>query len=112
MATLILENVPKTLYESLERRAVAGHRSVPAETVQLLQQVLDVKDPPPAEADATHETASEDAETGDDDRPWRGVFVPTRPRDTLFVQAVEKKPFPKRTVAINLGWHRTESDDA
>ena len=112
MATLILENVPKTLYESLERRAVAGHRTVPDETVQLLQEALDVKEPPAVQADAIHETASEDAEAGEDDRPWRGVFVPLRPRDTLFVQASKREPLLKRPVALNLGWHRTESDDA
>lgn len=38
MATLYVENVPDELYEALRDRARAGHRSIAAEVVALLEQ--------------------------------------------------------------------------
>jgi len=40
MPTLILDDVPAEVYESLQRRAAERHRSVPEETVRLLRQAL------------------------------------------------------------------------
>jgi len=40
MPTVIVENVPADVYECLQRRAVAGRRSVPEETLELLGQAL------------------------------------------------------------------------
>ncbi len=40
MATLYVENVPDELYESLRARARANRRSISAETLSLLEQVL------------------------------------------------------------------------
>lgn len=40
MPTLIVDNVPPDIYEHLRRRAAAGWRSVPEETLHLLEQVL------------------------------------------------------------------------
>lgn len=40
MATLHVRNVPDNLYESLRRRAAAENRSLSAEVVELLQQVI------------------------------------------------------------------------
>lgn len=40
MPTLIVENVPADVYERLEKRAAAQHRSLPEETLHLLTQVL------------------------------------------------------------------------
>ena len=45
MATLYVENVPEELYESLRTRARSNRRSISAETLSLLEQVL----PTPAE---------------------------------------------------------------
>ena len=40
MATLYVENVPEELYESLRTRARSNRRSISAETLSLLEQVL------------------------------------------------------------------------
>jgi plasmid stability protein len=40
MPTLIMENVPPDLYERLQQRATAHQRTLPEETLYLLQQVL------------------------------------------------------------------------
>jgi plasmid stability protein len=40
MPTLIVENVPPVIYERLRRRAAERHRSLPEETLHLLEQVL------------------------------------------------------------------------
>jgi antitoxin FitA len=40
MATLYVENVPEELYESLRARARSNRRSISAETLSLLEQVL------------------------------------------------------------------------
>lgn len=40
MATLYVENVPDELYESLRGRARSNRRSISAETLSLLEQVL------------------------------------------------------------------------
>ena len=40
MATLYVENVPEDLYESLRSRARSNRRSISAETLSLLEQVL------------------------------------------------------------------------
>jgi plasmid stability protein len=45
MATLYVENVPDDLYEALRQRARASRRSISAETVLILQQMV----PTPAE---------------------------------------------------------------
>ena len=114
MPTLILENVPNLIYENLKRRAVAGQRSVPDETVYLLRQVLEVEERTLPDASEQHFTSADDAEDTEVDRPWRGVFVPPRPRDTLFVQTTDVPVFslPKRSLTLNMGWHRTEPSDA
>jgi plasmid stability protein len=38
MATLYVENIPDDLYEALRERARAGHRSIAAEVLALLEQ--------------------------------------------------------------------------
>ena len=111
MPTLILKDLPKPLYESLQRRAMARHRSVPDETVYLLQQALGNLEASAPEVDASQEINSEDIDASEEDRPWRGVFVLPRPRDILFVRAAETEPLPKRPLALNLAWHRAEADD-
>ncbi len=47
------------------------------------------------------------------ERPWRGVFVPPRPRNVLFSRDVSHKPeqVPKRQPALNMNWHREVTDD-
>ena len=40
MPTLVVENVPLEVYERLEQRAAARQRTLPEETLQLLQQAL------------------------------------------------------------------------
>jgi plasmid stability protein len=40
MAKLYLENVPNDLYESLRERARSNRRSIPAEALSLLDQLL------------------------------------------------------------------------
>jgi plasmid stability protein len=40
MATLYVENVPDELYESLRARARSNRRSISAETLSLLEQIL------------------------------------------------------------------------
>jgi hypothetical protein len=48
MPTLIVENVPPVLYEQLRRRAVEDRRSLPEETLHLLERVLrEEKSPSP-----------------------------------------------------------------
>src|SRR5690349_15919780 len=46
MPTLIVENVPAEVYERLMKRAVAGQRTLPEETLHLLKQVLHEEDIP------------------------------------------------------------------
>lgn len=45
---------------------------------------------------------------GPDERPWRGMFVPGRPREILFSKElpVPVDELPKRERAVNLNWHR------
>ena len=47
------------------------------------------------------------------DRPWRGVFVPVRPRRALFDLDVSPSPdqLPKRPPRPNMNWHRTGGED-
>lgn len=40
MPTLIVEEVPMDVYERLQERAAAGHRSLPEEAIHVLQQAL------------------------------------------------------------------------
>ena len=40
MPTLIVENVPPDVYERLQQRAAAQQRTLPEETLYMLQQVL------------------------------------------------------------------------
>jgi len=42
MPTLVVENVPADIYESLKQRATAERRSLPEETLHLLTQMLRV----------------------------------------------------------------------
>jgi plasmid stability protein len=46
MPTLIVENVPPEVYERLQQRAAAQQRTLPEETLHLLQQVLREEDRP------------------------------------------------------------------
>ena len=47
------------------------------------------------------------------DRPWRGVFVPDRPRNALFSRDVSAAPeqLPRRPPNVNMNWHRQVSND-
>src|ERR1700726_386751 len=45
--TLVLENVPSDVYERLARRAAAQKRSLPQETLVLLEQALQQERPTP-----------------------------------------------------------------
>lgn len=47
-----------------------------------------------------------------EERPWRGVFAPARPRRTLFVQEIDllTSPLPKRPLTLNMSWHRPGED--
>ncbi len=47
MPTLIVENVPPEVYERLQRRAAVERRTLPQETLHLLQQALREDDNPP-----------------------------------------------------------------
>ena len=40
MPTLVVENVPPEVYERLRKRAAARQRTLPEETLYLLQQIL------------------------------------------------------------------------
>lgn len=40
MPTLVVENVPTEMYESLRERAAAGHRTVPEEMLRIVGQML------------------------------------------------------------------------
>ena len=40
MATLYVENVPDELYEALRKQAKSHHRSIAAETVAMIEQVV------------------------------------------------------------------------
>ena len=40
MPTLVVENVPPEVYERIQQRAAARQRTLPEETLQLLQQAL------------------------------------------------------------------------
>ena len=40
MPTLVVENVPVDVYESLRKRAVAGRRTLPEEMLDLLGQIV------------------------------------------------------------------------
>jgi plasmid stability protein len=46
MPTLIVENVPVEIYECLQKRAAGQQRSLPEETLHLLQQALRANDNP------------------------------------------------------------------
>lgn len=46
MPTLIVENVPAEIYERLQKRAAGRQRSLPEETLHLLQQALREDDRP------------------------------------------------------------------
>ena len=46
MPTLIVENVPPDIHERLQQRAAAQQRTLPEETLYLLQQVLRTEDRP------------------------------------------------------------------
>jgi plasmid stability protein len=46
MPTLIVENVPPDVYERLLQRAAAQQRTLPEETLYMLQQVLRAEDHP------------------------------------------------------------------
>ncbi len=47
-----------------------------------------------------------------EERPWRGVFAPVRPRRTLFVQEIDLPAtlLPKRPFTLNMSWHRLGGD--
>ena len=48
MPTLVVENVPVEIYERLQKRAAGQQRSLPEETLHLLQQALrEIDSPPP-----------------------------------------------------------------
>jgi len=55
--------------------------------------------------------------SGDDDqdeaRPWRGVFVPGRPRRALFSKSVATgvEGIPRRDAPLNMTWHREAAGD-
>jgi plasmid stability protein len=44
MPTLVVENVPPEVYERLRKRAAARQRTLPEETLYLLQQILGQED--------------------------------------------------------------------
>jgi plasmid stability protein len=46
MPTLVVENVPAEIYERLQKRAAGQQRSLPEETLYLLQQALREEDRP------------------------------------------------------------------
>ena len=62
--------------------------------------------------DSTAAPPEEDEEPAE--RPWRGVFVPPRPRNVLFTLPVVLRAdqLPRRQPAHNLSWHRAVDDDA
>lgn len=47
------------------------------------------------------------------ERPWRGIFVPPRPRKLLFSHelAVGADQLPQRPSPLNMSWHRMVTDD-
>jgi hypothetical protein len=57
---------------------------------------------------------TDETEDLEEERPWRGVFAPPRPRQTLFTQDASPlmANLPKRKPALNMEGHRTEPDDA
>jgi hypothetical protein len=50
---------------------------------------------------------------GDEDCPWRGVFVLPRPRRDLFNETPElpAAELPRRPPTFNMNWHRASIDD-
>lgn len=62
---------------------------------------------------AGNDTGGGDETTDEDEllaeRPWRGVFVPPRPRDVLFCDKLSVR-LPKRQPSLNMNWHRVERD--
>jgi plasmid stability protein len=78
MPTLIVDNVPPDLYEHLRRRAAAGRRSLPEETLHLLEQALrEDRTPTPRVPDLL--TSDEIPAPFDLPRSSRPVAVPARP---------------------------------
>lgn len=47
------------------------------------------------------------------DRPWRGVFVPPRPRHVLFSRelSLQADQLTRRQPSLNMSWHRVATDD-
>jgi hypothetical protein len=54
-----------------------------------------------------------DADEEFGERPWRGVFVLPRPRNTLFTQELTTQvdQLPRRKPSLNMNWHRTVTND-
>ena len=75
MPTLVLSHVPTEVIERLQRRAEAGKRSVPEETVHLLNEVLFVDDDQP-----WPELLSSDEVSTPCDLPLPGPGVPVYAR--------------------------------
>ncbi len=59
------------------------------------------------------EAAAHDEENHADERPWRGLFTPARPRRNLLAleSFARDIAIPKRSPRANMNWHRIESDD-
>ena len=58
---------------------------------------------------AVNDVASRMDEEELDERPWRGLFVPHRPRDILF--SLEPAALSKRQPRMNMAWHRQAAND-
>jgi hypothetical protein len=60
-----------------------------------------------------HAVAPEADEDDLTDRPWRGVFVPDRPRAVLFTQerSLRVEDLPRRESSLDMSWHRTILED-
>jgi hypothetical protein len=68
---------------------------------------------PPATAPQPDAASDNVQDEEEEERPWRGVFVPPRERQVLFTRELnlEAAALPKREAAVNMGWHRVEPND-
>jgi hypothetical protein len=111
-------NLPPEMEARLQQLAAHAGQSVDGCLARLVSAQA-----PPAQGGPTSPSAAAEPqrngvtdETDDleDERPWRGVFAPPRPRQILFTQDASSliANLPKRKPTLNMEWHRTEPDDA
>ncbi len=106
--TIAIQLPPETENKLRQLAAQAG-QSVDC----FVARLVDAQAQPVQAKPETNGTTGE-ADDAEQERPWRGVFAPPRPRRTMFLQGASPLPttLPKRKSVLNMEWHRTELDDA